>query len=396
MRIVIDATRVRDASSPERDFFRDLVRNLLLRGGRHSFRIVGWPGRELGDLAAFLSPIPRNAPAWAVDPSRGGVADIPPGSVGFAPLGGFRPCRGDPPARLHPPSRGFHPLVTTVLGGDEGDGSDRSEGEPDREGSSLREAPFPPYASSGSHVPSGSHAIVLTRAARDVALRILGLPRPRVRWIPPPAGTCTSWDHADPAWGAEAGPYVATSVDGVSVEGFRSLLAAFRVFLRGTGSAARLLVLGKARHALRHAAWWSGVSARVRFVGDPPRGARSALLASAGAFVAATGRGRAWFATGEALAAGIPVICPSTGALPELVGDAGLYYDMRRPEDLSSQLWRCLEDEDLPRTLAQRSLRRAGALSWETFTLRVLDFLADVGQNRGDEREAKLESFSRV
>jgi hypothetical protein len=242
----------------------------------------------------------------------------------------------------------------------------------------------------------GSHAIVLSRATREVAARNLGLPRPRIRWIPPPAGTCASWEQPEIARSADPGPYVATGVEGISVERFRSLLAGFRMYLRGTGSEARLLVLGRPRRSLRRAAWWSGISGRVSFAGDPPRGERSALLASARAFVASGSGDRAWFATGEAMAAGIPLILPSTGELPEIVGDAGLRYDVRRPEDLASQLWRCLEEEELPRSLAQRSLRRARALSWESFTLRVLDFLTEVEQDLPDGQETELESLSRV
>jgi glycosyltransferase involved in cell wall biosynthesis len=67
----------------------------------------------------------------------------------------------------------------------------------------------------------------------------------------------------------------------------------------------------------------------------------------------------------EAMACGCPVVVSSGGALPEVVGDAGVVYG--RPEDadaLARELSRLLSSEGGRAALAHAGLERAAAMSW--------------------------------
>jgi glycosyltransferase involved in cell wall biosynthesis len=67
----------------------------------------------------------------------------------------------------------------------------------------------------------------------------------------------------------------------------------------------------------------------------------------------------------EAMACGTPVIASNAGSLPEVIGDAGILFDLDRPAELASQLQNCLSNADLRHGLAEKGLRRVKDFSWE-------------------------------
>jgi glycosyltransferase involved in cell wall biosynthesis len=67
----------------------------------------------------------------------------------------------------------------------------------------------------------------------------------------------------------------------------------------------------------------------------------------------------------EAMACGTPVAASNGGALPEIMGEAGLVFDPRSIPQMAETLRRGLGDEALRIELRERSLDRARAFSWE-------------------------------
>jgi glycosyltransferase involved in cell wall biosynthesis len=63
---------------------------------------------------------------------------------------------------------------------------------------------------------------------------------------------------------------------------------------------------------------------------------------------------------GEAMACGVPVISTTGGALPEVVGDAGLLVPPADPAALAAAIRRILDHPDEGRVLGQRGLARVG------------------------------------
>ncbi len=66
----------------------------------------------------------------------------------------------------------------------------------------------------------------------------------------------------------------------------------------------------------------------------------------------------------EAMAAGVPVIASRRGALPEVVGDAGLLIDPDDPESITTAMARMLGDAALRASCAARGLERARQFTW--------------------------------
>jgi glycosyltransferase involved in cell wall biosynthesis len=67
----------------------------------------------------------------------------------------------------------------------------------------------------------------------------------------------------------------------------------------------------------------------------------------------------------EAMACGTPVVASRAGALPEVVGDAGVLFDPYSPAELKRCLEELLRDDSRRAALRARGLRRAGDFSWD-------------------------------
>jgi glycosyltransferase involved in cell wall biosynthesis len=66
----------------------------------------------------------------------------------------------------------------------------------------------------------------------------------------------------------------------------------------------------------------------------------------------------------EAMAAGVPVVVSNRAALPEVVGDAGLYIDPEDTESITAALIRLIGDFELRAACARRGLERAKQFTW--------------------------------
>ncbi|MBS1252871.1 MAG: Mannosylfructose-phosphate synthase [Anaerolineales bacterium] len=67
----------------------------------------------------------------------------------------------------------------------------------------------------------------------------------------------------------------------------------------------------------------------------------------------------------EAMACGAPVACSNTSSLPEVAGDAAVYFDPINEDDIAESIRRALGDADLRESLSARSLEQAAKFSWE-------------------------------
>jgi len=67
----------------------------------------------------------------------------------------------------------------------------------------------------------------------------------------------------------------------------------------------------------------------------------------------------------EAMASGVPVITSNLSAMPEVCGDAAIYFNPSSPEDIAEKIDQVLSNEDLRTKLIDEGLKRAASFSWE-------------------------------
>ena len=67
----------------------------------------------------------------------------------------------------------------------------------------------------------------------------------------------------------------------------------------------------------------------------------------------------------EAMAHNAPVLASNASCLPEILGDAALYFDPYKPEDLADKAEEILTDENLRQKLIKNGLSQVQTYSWQ-------------------------------
>ncbi|MGB2870012.1 MAG: glycosyltransferase family 1 protein [Bacteroidota bacterium] len=83
----------------------------------------------------------------------------------------------------------------------------------------------------------------------------------------------------------------------------------------------------------------------------------------------------------EAMASGLPIACSRRGPMPEVLGDAGVYFDPEQPDDIATAVRQLIQSPDLRRTCARKALEYASQFSWERCAGETFSFLASVASN---------------
>lgn len=71
----------------------------------------------------------------------------------------------------------------------------------------------------------------------------------------------------------------------------------------------------------------------------------------------------------EALSVGCPVVCSRSSSLPEVAGDAALYFDPNSPDELAARIRAVFEDGGLAARMKIKGIERARFFSWEKAAL---------------------------
>ena len=147
-----------------------------------------------------------------------------------------------------------------------------------------------------------------------------------------------------------------------------TLLDAYERLVARYPSAPSLILAGIARP---EAAPWLArlarppLAGRVRHVGYVDRTEQRRLYDQAAALVLPSLEEGFGFPALEAMAVGVPVVASDRGALPEVVGDAGLLVAPDRADDLADALARVLFERRIAETLAARGVTRARQYTWK-------------------------------
>jgi len=79
----------------------------------------------------------------------------------------------------------------------------------------------------------------------------------------------------------------------------------------------------------------------------------------------------------EAMAAGLPIACSNRGPMPEVLGDAGVYFDPEKPAAIAEAIRKLIEDPILRTQKAEAAFKRAKEFTWERCADKTFGFLAE-------------------
>ena len=139
--------------------------------------------------------------------------------------------------------------------------------------------------------------------------------------------------------------------------------------------------MGQARLVKRH--YHTGrrrESEYIRYVGELPHAELHKQYAQANLCLFASSCENMPNILLENMASGLPIACSNHNPMPEVLGDAGVYFDPESPIEITSAIRAMIESPELCASLAQASFERAQAYSWARCANETFEFLADVAR----------------
>jgi len=207
-----------------------------------------------------------------------------------------------------------------------------------------------------------SHLITVSRCARRDISRAFAVPPERFRVVP--NGIDTELFYPIPEIEREPNRLIATNSADMPLKGLQYLLPAL-ARLAATHDV-RLTVVGTPRRngTVERMVRELGLGRRVTFTGRISSGQFVREYARAALAVVPSMYEGFGLPAGEAMACGVPVISTSGGALPEVVGDAGVLVPPGDPEALAGAVRDLLDHPHKARALGRAGLDRV----WKHFT----------------------------
>jgi glycosyltransferase involved in cell wall biosynthesis len=83
----------------------------------------------------------------------------------------------------------------------------------------------------------------------------------------------------------------------------------------------------------------------------------------------------------ETMASGLPIACSNRGPMPEVLGDAGVYFDPEQPIEIYRAIKNLINNPQLRLEKSQASFHRAQQYSWDVCALETFSFLEQVMTN---------------
>ena len=117
---------------------------------------------------------------------------------------------------------------------------------------------------------------------------------------------------------------------------------------------------------LSRASAGADLSRRVSFAGYVDEAERKRLLSTASMLVLPSLEEGFGIPALEAMTIGLPVIASNRGALPEVVGDAGILIEPDDARALAAAIERLLSDDYLRRSLSAKGIEQAEHFSWDS------------------------------
>ena len=92
----------------------------------------------------------------------------------------------------------------------------------------------------------------------------------------------------------------------------------------------------------------------------------------------------------EAMASGLPIACSNRLPMPEVLEQAGVYFDPVQPRQIEEALLQLFHSAQLRRHLAIAAYERAEHFSWSVCARDTFRFLADIGELRAGRGAASI------
>lgn len=155
---------------------------------------------------------------------------------------------------------------------------------------------------------------------------------------------------------------------------FEKLLHAYNWLPDATKNQFPLVIAGgmtKYVESLKKLAHGIGLENKIHFIGYVPVELMRSLYTEAYALIFPSLYEGFGFPLLEAMACGCPVLCSNTSSMPEVCGEAALYFNPESIEDIASSLRKITLSQSQRQTMIDKGLKQVLGFSWEKSALQV-------------------------
>ena len=175
---------------------------------------------------------------------------------------------------------------------------------------------------------------------------------------------------------------------------FFGLIRAFALLKGKIDDSVRLVFAGRCFDAAYYRELQSFITAqkledRIIFLGDVSYIHLPYLYANCALFVNPSTCESFGMTMVEAMSCGAPILASNIEPMPEICGEAAIYFDPTDPATISEALFAALNDPSALSIMRANSLKRARMFSWENTALRVLEILEGKNGSSGESMGKK-------
>ncbi|AGT44747.1 glycosyltransferase family 4 protein [Treponema pedis] len=162
------------------------------------------------------------------------------------------------------------------------------------------------------------------------------------------------------------------------------LVKAFSIFKKKFGTAHRLVIAGSDgdnTETVHNAVIQSGFSSDILLTGYFPHENLPQLYASADLCVFPSMAEGVGLPVIEAMACGIPVACAAAGALPEMAGEAAVFFNPKKPEEIANAISNLIdteENKERREEVIQKGLGWISRYNWKTTAEETVKYLDSI------------------
>lgn len=156
------------------------------------------------------------------------------------------------------------------------------------------------------------------------------------------------------------------------------LIKAFEKFKEKNKTEHRLVIAGKDgeySEKIHKAAFDSPYAEDIIVTGFFPFESLAKLYAGSDACIFPAINEGVGFPVLEAMACGVPVLCSSSGSLPEMGGIFPLYFDSENIDQIADAMEKIVSDKELRQKIINDGIERSGKFNWETTVAETLSVL---------------------
>jgi glycosyltransferase involved in cell wall biosynthesis len=113
----------------------------------------------------------------------------------------------------------------------------------------------------------------------------------------------------------------------------------------------------------------------IRYVGPVAHGELPSWYHTADAFVYASSCENLPIILLEAMASSLPIACSNRGPMPEVLGQAGLYFNPEDPNDIAETVQAMLTDHELRQRCAVSAFNQSQTYTWDKCARETFDFI---------------------